>query len=169
MKSLEVKFSEAMNALKKAGRAKKFEEIAKALPQGASIEVKLNAAESVLKDAGVVREVASIRKHNGASENFVEGSPFNGDRTNNFSPGYTKEVKDPCAKGDKVLFDGLLKAGKITEAEHRKMTGNKPEGYEKLTEQQRRDFDFARMVGINESDAFKLTKISGTTFKEVSR
>ena len=45
----------------------------------------------------------------------------------------------------------------------------KPEGYEKLSEQQRKEFDFARAVGISEADSFTLAKMSGSTFKEVSR
>jgi len=49
------------------------------------------------------------------------------------------------------------------------MTGNKPEGYDKLSEQQRKDFDFARAVGISEADSFTLVQMTGRTFKEASR
>jgi hypothetical protein len=68
-----------------------------------------------------------------------------------------------------VMFGGLLKLGKITEAEHRKLTGQKPEGYNQLTEQQRKEFDTARLCLFSEADAFKLARMSGSNFKEVSR
>lgn len=216
MKDINTRFAEAVEALKKAGRTKQFDEKVKGCT---TIEAKLNAAEAVLKDAGIVRESASnlpttmgevvkqlsddqykvfseqrrkntnmswedqyklaeailkgefkppIKKNNGAADKFVEGNPFN--QGDNFSTGYVKEtIKSHLQKGDKVLFDGLLKLGKITEAEHSKMTGKKPEGYDKLTEQKRKDFDFAIAVGLSESDAFKLVEFTGTTFKEVSR
>lgn len=115
------------------------------------------------------KSVRNIKKNNGGAANFVEGSPLNGDRGDaTITENNTRQAK-AVAKGDKALADGLLKLGKITEAEHRKLTGCKPEGYEQLSEAQRKDFDFARLVGISEADAFKLVKITGTTFKEVSR
>jgi hypothetical protein len=212
MKSIETKFAEAMDALKKAGRTKQFDEKAKGCT---TIEAKLNCAEDVLKAAGIIREqestkpankkttvqesesvedieevkrdcpflfdveprsqattkesAAPVRKHNGSAENFVEGSPFNGDRGRSFSAGYIiKEVAD-LGKGDKIMFDGLLKLGKITEAEHSKLTGAKPDGYNQLTEQQKKEFDFARLIGISESDAFRVAKMTGSNFREVSR
>jgi hypothetical protein len=149
MKSMYTRFNEALAAVKKAGRTKQYEEASKTFTSTTTIETKLNAAEAVLKNAGVVPTNESTSK----VEEFREDS-------NNFAPGYVKEVKDPCAKGDKVLFDGLLKLGSITEAEHSKLTGKKPEGYDKLSEQQRRDFDFARAVGLSEADAFTLTKMT---------
>ena len=172
MKSIETRFAEAMDALKKAGRTKKYEEAAKTCT---TIETKLHAAEAVLKDAGVVREARPIKKNNGAVDTYVEGNPLGltaeefRESASNFSPGYIKEKSDPCAEGDKVMFDCMLKAGKITEAEHRKMTGQKPEGYAKLNEAQKKDFDFARLCGFSEADAFTMTNMTGNTFKEVSR
>ena len=171
MKSIEVRFSEALAALRKAGRTKQFDEKAK---DCTTIEAKLHAAEAVLKDAGVVRESWPVRKHNGAGDNFVENNTFNRveefrESGNSFSPGYIQDAKNITAKSDRLLFDGLLKVGGLTEAEHSKLTGKKPEGYDKLTEQKRKDFDFARAVGLSESDAFKLVEITGNTFKEVSR
>ena len=111
--------------------------------------------------------VRTIKKNNGSSENFVEGSPFNGDRSK--ATVTEDKGKDLAAKSDKALADGLLKVGGITEAEHRKLTGAKPSGYAELTEAQKKEWDFAKAVGINESDCFKLAKMSGSTFKEVSR
>jgi hypothetical protein len=205
-----------MDALKKAGRSKQFDEKAKGRT---SIEAKLNAAEAVLKDAGILRESSTktdrmtevmqqlsneqhrvfseqrkknanmgyeeqlklaeailsgefkppTKKNNGGSDNFNESNPWNGDRTNNFSPGYITETTNPCEKGDKIMIDWLLNNGKITEAQHRKLTGQKPEGYEQLSEQQRKEFDFARLIGISESDAFKVARITGSDLREVSR
>jgi hypothetical protein len=158
MKSVETKFAEACDALKKANKFKKFEEQRKS---GMSIEAQLNLAEAVLKDVGVVRtkESTPIKKNAGAAEMFVEGSPFNGDRGNSFSEGYIKETTDPFAKGDKILCEALGIP----------MPGQKPEAYEKLTEQKKKDYDFARAIGLSESDAFRLVKIAGSDFRESRR
>lgn len=216
MKSIELKFNEALAAIDKAGKRKTFDEKAK---HCTTIEAKFNAAEAVLKSAGIVREqepskpadkktkvqenvqeseavedleevkrdfhflfdvepkphtstnkesVRSIKKNNGSVDNFVENNPFNDGRSSSFSPGYIKQSSEEmCAKGDKVMFDGLLKLGKITEAEHKKLTGAKPEGYTKLNEQQRKDFDFCRMSGLSEAQAFTFVNTKG--FREVSR
>ena len=172
MKSIETRFAEAMDALKKARRTKQFDEKAKGCT---TIETKLNAAEELLKDVGIVREVAPIRKHNGATDNFVEGNPFGPtaaefrESSNSFSPGFIKEVTDPFAKGDKVMYDGWLKTGRITEAQHAKLLGNKPAGYDQLTETQRKEFDSLRLIHISEADAFKLVKGTVNNFREASR
>lgn len=160
MKSLHTKLNEALEKMTSKQRDKFFE----SRKSGDPVEVQVNCAEAIL--AGKVKESTPARKNNGATENFVEGSPFNEGR-NGVTENNTQ--KDVCAKGDKVLADGLLKLGKITEAEHAQMVGAKPQGYEKLSEQQRKDFDFCRLIGISESDAFRLTKITGSTFREVSR
>ena len=197
MKSLEAQFAEALEQLKKAS-ASKYNTVFDECQKLSTLERKLNCVEAALKgtvkesanslklenideakrDFGVLfgvepkttttnNESAPIKKHNGAVENFVEGSPFNGDRGNVITGNNTPN--NVCAKGDRVMFDGLLQLGKITEAEHKKLTGNKPEGYEKLSEQQRKEFDFCRAIGISEADSFRLTKIAGSTFKEVGR
>ena len=172
MKSVETKFNEALAAIDKAGKRKVFNEKVQA---GMTIETKLNLAEDILKDVGVLRakESAPIRKHNGVADNLTEGNPLRleewRESVNNFSAGYIKETTDPCAKGDKVMFDGLLKLGKITEAEHAKLTGKKPAGYEQLTEMQRRQFDCYRQICLSEAECFALVKNTGSNFKEASR
>ena len=194
MKSVEVRFQEALAAIKKVS-ASKYDKVFAECQKLSGIEAKLNCVEAALK--GTVKESTNtidealhdpavailfgndpkttttnkeskppIKKNNGTAENFVEGSPFNGDRS---KAATNNTRKDTLAKGDKVLFDGLLKVGSITEAEHRKLTGSKPEGYDKLSETQRKEFDFARAVGISEADSFKLAKMAGSSFKEVSR
>lgn len=198
MKSVEVKFNEALEKLKKIS-ASKYEEVWGKIRQAGflPIETQLNMVEAGIaevkesapvlgltnideakrdyavlfgvepKAQATTKEKAQpIKKNNGAAENFVEGSPFNGDRGNATTESNPR--KDVCSTSDKILFDGLLKLGKITEAEHRKLTGKKPEGYEQLSEQQRKEFDFARLIGIGEADAFTLAKMT-STFKEVSR
>src|SRR5713101_1119115 len=108
MKSIETKFAEACDALKKANKFKKFEEKRTAKM---NIEAQLNLAEKVLAEAGVVRE--AVRKNNGAASNYVEGNPFGPtveefrESSNNFSPGYIKETTNPYAKGDKILCEAL--------------------------------------------------------------
>lgn len=163
MKDINTRFAEAVEALKKAGRTKQFDEKVKGCT---TIEAKLNAAEAVLKDAGVVRESKPIKKHNGAAENFVEGNPFN--QGENFSTGYVKETTKPgVTKGDKIMIDHMLKRGEINEAQHRKLTGQKPVEYDALNEAQKKEFDGARLIGISEADCFKLARMS--TFSESRR
>src|SRR5581483_1741263 len=101
MKSTETKFNEALAAIDKAGKRKTYDEKAKSCT---TIEAKLNAAEAVLKDVGVVREAAPNKNHNGAADNFTENNPLRPveefrERSNNFSPGYITETTDACAKG----------------------------------------------------------------------
>jgi hypothetical protein len=204
MKSLEVKFNEALTELKKKVSASKYDAVCKEYLKLPTMEAKLNCVEAALvpvkesdtntflgrmqainaeldeamnepgmavlfdkepKTTVTNKESAPIKKHNGAVENFVEGSPFNGDRANAVSATPTSKR----TKGDIVILDDMLKRGEMTEAQHRKALGLKPEGYEQLSEQQKRDFDFATLCGISEVDAFRLTKITGTTFREVSR
>jgi hypothetical protein len=50
MKSIEVQFNEALEAIDKAGKRKRFDEKVRS---GMSIETKLNVAQAVLKEAGV--------------------------------------------------------------------------------------------------------------------
>src|ERR1700757_3758482 len=96
MKSTEIKFNEALAAIDKAGKRKQFDEKAK---NCTTIEAKLNCAEAVLKDVGIVRTKESTppRLHNGASDNYREGNPLGPtvqefrESANSFSPGYIKE------------------------------------------------------------------------------
>jgi hypothetical protein len=198
MKSIEILFNEALAKLKEASASQyeKTSEQCRSLP---NIEAKLNcvdeALKSVMKESNPLSlsdieeakrdhailfgvepkrtttnkesAAAPIKKHNGSADNFSESNPFH--RAEHRPVQATENNKDTGSKSDKVLADGLLKLGKITEAEHATLTGKKPAGYERLSEQQRKDFDFARLVGISEADAFKLMKVTGSTFKEVSR
>jgi hypothetical protein len=157
MKSLYIKLTETLDQMNSKQRDKFFEARAK----GSPIEVQVNAAEAIL--SGRVKESTPITKHNGASQNFVEGSPFNEGRNVNNQP---KRYKDPYAKGDQLLLESLRKTGDITEAEFQKLTG-KPAEYDNLTEVQKKSFDFAKSIGIKERDALNLAMVG--CFKEVSR
>lgn len=184
MKSIEVKFAEAMDAIKKCRLTKKFDEKAKGCT---TIESKLNAAEALLEEMGIIRESETkltgrveepkphvTKKNNGVSDNRSESNPFRHGEllVESFSPGYTQKntALSESAKSNKVMADAWLKAGKITVEEHRKMTGAEPKEYEALNEAQRKAFDFHRAIGISEADCFKLAKINvNTELKEVSR
>ena len=50
---------------------------------------------------------------------------------------------------------------RLTEADKRKLLGERPAEYTNLSESQRKEFDFNRMIGISEADCFKLAKITG--------
>jgi hypothetical protein len=189
MKSLEVKFNEALAELKKKTSKEQYDEVCKQYMAITSIEAKLNCVVAALgmsesanplklenideakRDYAVLfgvepkthattkeKNAQPIKKHNGSADNFVEGSPLNGDRGKAFT---NTETRAEVSKGDKALADGLLKLGKITEAEHAKLLGKKPEGYENLNEGQRKEFEFARMIGLSEVDAFRVVNITG--------
>ena|ERR1700685_2665390 len=147
MVSVDVKLNEAIEALDKVGKRAKFEETRKA---GSPVEVQLNLAETILKESRV------IRKHNGAVETFVEGNPFNQSRGSSFSEGYVQETTNPFAGGDKIINEALG----LSAEEQRVLAGQPPAEYATLTEAQKRDFDFARLIGISEVDAFKVAKIA---------
>lgn len=98
----------------------------------------------------------TFKKHNGADTKFVEGSPFNDEHTitetNNTN-------RDPYAKMDGVLHEALHLSGNISAAELKQLRGDKPEAYDTLNETQKRDYDFARAIGLNESDALKVSTL----------
>ena len=100
-----------------------------------------------------------VKKNNGAAENFVEGNPFNEGRATSVT---VTEVDKTVSEKEQIV-DRMTKTTNISEAEARGMMGlsaKKPGEYDKLTATQKKDFDFARAIGINESDAFKLVRIA---------
>jgi len=98
MKSIEVMFNEALEALRKAGKLDKFTEKS---AQSATIETKLNLAEALLKESRI------IRKHNGIADN---GGPT-------FTEAFVKEP-DPR----EALIKSYMATG-VSEAEARKIVG----------------------------------------------
>jgi len=147
MVSIEVKFTEALEALDKVGKRAKYEEKADKLT---TIESKLTCAEQVLKESRV------IRKHNGAADN--EHETFT-ESTNSINTGYFQETdgKNVYAAADKIIHESLG----FTAEQQRVLNGQPPAEYAHLSEAQKCDFNFARSIGISEVDAFKLTKLTG--------
>jgi hypothetical protein len=208
MKSLEVKFNEALTELKKKVSASKYDAVCKEYMKLTTLETKLNCVEAAwvpvkesdtntflgrmqainaeldeaMNEPGMAvlfdkepktkatnKESAPIKKHAGSAEMFVEGSPFNGDRANAVSATNSNPAAALAAKSNKIMVDFELQTGRITEAQHRKLTGQKPAEYDTLSEQQRKHFDDATMLGFNESDSLKLARMTGSTFREASR
>jgi len=131
MISIEQKFAEACEALKKAG---KFESFTNKSAGCHGIESKLNCAESILAEAHVVR------KNNGA-ETFSES----------FSDGYVRETdrNNPFAETDRLICEGMGLSDEAT----RRVLGQPPADVpaDKLAE-----YEFLRAIRISESDAKKL-------------
>jgi hypothetical protein len=129
-----------------------------------SWEDQLKLAETIL--SGEFK--SPVVKNNGAGQNFVEGSPFNGDRANSYSPGYitvteTGETSETIKK-KKLMVESVAAGMGISKAEARGVLGlpaKQPKGRKDLTEGQKKEFDFARMIGISEADAFKLVELTG--------
>jgi hypothetical protein len=173
MKSIEQRFTEALDELRKKGKINKFNEMFPYDPTGnskPSVEVQLNRAEALL--SGRLQEVEAaartVKKHNGADDLFVEGSPFNRERSTNnggrsgsfFTESAAevrhREVRQTLEKVDRMIAESWFKAGKITEAEKNKLLGeDKPKG---LTHLQETEYGLAVRMGLNESDALSLAK-----------
>jgi hypothetical protein len=172
-KSIETKLNEALGALDKVGKRAKFDEQLKPIKEKAegkpvAIETQLTLAEAILKESNIKRitEVAAqrtINKHNGASETFVEGNPFNEGRGSSFSEGYFQEEvanNNPFAKGDKLILEAMEKRGDITSEQKRVALGLPPAEFANLNESQQREYKQARMLGFSEADALKLSKMT---------
>jgi hypothetical protein len=116
------------------------------------------------RTAQTVKEtVAPIKKHNGSVESFVEGNPYNlleGRTAVDTAANSTR--KDRFAGGDAILIEHMthpVTKQPLTEAEKSKALGGKPAAYANLTAQMKKDYDFARLIGLNESDALKVATI----------
>jgi hypothetical protein len=157
MKDVYTLFNEALAELRKSpAKEKKFRSL---VPLGAkvAVEVQLNCANEIL--AGKVTESTTpITKHNGASENFTEGSPLNEGRSQIITE-TSNTRKDIFAKGDAIMIEAEFKRGKITAEQRRVALGGKPAEYANLTERQKKEFDGARMLNFNESDSLVLARM----------
>jgi hypothetical protein len=162
MKSVEKKFAEACEALRKAKKFKRFEEKQRILKETVphpAVEVLLNMADAVLAEEGIVRESTPIKKHNGVADNGRGGFEVFTESANSFSEGYVTTKRNLFAKGDKALFNVMESEGRITSEQKRTLLGEQPSEYDNLTEQQKKDFAFARAIGLSESDAFKVVRM----------
>jgi hypothetical protein len=57
-------------------------------------------------------------------------------------------------------LESLHRDGHLTDEELVKAKNEQPAAYTKLNEAQKKEYDFARAIGISEADAFKLVKIT---------
>jgi hypothetical protein len=96
-----------------------------------------------------------IKKKNGAIENFVEGSPFNSERSTNAN----NTQADKTVGKKERLVEHMVKNNDISEAEARGVLGLKEKMPDGLTRLQECDYRFARRCGINEADAMTLAKL----------
>ena len=111
------------------------------------------------------QESKPVKKHNGASENFDESNPLQ--RAEGRTPltgNNDGKRKDIFAKGDRVMLDFMEARGEITKDQSRLLRGKKSseakEAYKGFTDRQKKEFDDARMLGFNESDALKLANLT---------
>lgn len=176
MKSLYNKLAEALEALDKAGKRKQFDEKVRI---EMTTETRLNLAESILgeKISNKYESAAPIKKNNGAGDTYVEGNPFrpveefreNGSRN---AGGTTITETDPkITERRKLMVESVADSMGCSKKEARAFLGlppKKPKGYKDLSEGQKKEFDFARAIGISEDDAFRLVAITGG-YKQASR
>ena len=160
MQDIFITLTEALAALDKINKRSVFEEKLNTMKQKAgklpSAEAQLQCAEEVLKASRY------IRKYNGRAHNESAGATLIVESDGGSS--YVSETADPFEATDKVIMESLTHPETkrpITEAERRTIKGEKPAGYADLTESQRKEFDFAKMIGISEADCFKLVQITG--------
>jgi hypothetical protein len=161
MKDIYTIFNEALDELSKSPeKEKKFRLI---VPLGAKVpvEVQVNCAEAVLK--GKIEEAQRIvtTKHNGRLENFDESNPMH--RADG-APTFTTNNAgtEARAKSDANLYEALG----LTVEEKNKLTGKHTNAYDNLTERQKSEYNFARAIGISESDSLKLAHLC---LKEVNK
>jgi hypothetical protein len=142
MISLESRLAEAVSKMKRATLKKWREETYHDENGGRlTLEAQINVAESLLREDGevAVREPAmrgSIRRHNGGGAYVSESS------------------RDPYAEGDRILMEGI-KARRPQAFQEAKEGG--PEG-PALSESQRREYEFCKLLGMSEADAVKVAK-----------
>jgi hypothetical protein len=187
MQSIELKFHEALETLKEKASASKYNQVCGEYSKLSTIEAKFNCVEAaiakVIKESdpmgltnideakkdpsvamlfgnapGVEKPITeagqrTIAKHNGAAHNFVEGSPFNEGGSSTITETTTR--KDIFAGGDAIINESLG----LTADQQRALSGKQPTAYDTLTAKQKKDFDFARLIGLNEADSFKVAKL----------
>jgi hypothetical protein len=129
MKSIDTLLAEAIGKMSPATLGKYNERVA---GKRLPQENLVNIAESLVAQEG---QRSPIRRNNGAQGLIDEG----------FSP----------EKADAMLIEGLIKARPQQNAGLIKETATA----DQLTESQRKDYEFAKMVGMSEEDALKSAKL----------
>jgi hypothetical protein len=151
MKSIETKFAEACDALRKANKFTKFREVC---PIGSNIEAQLNCAEAVLTGKVEEAETArrTVRKHNGAGDN---GSWF----AESANGGTFAEKSDPFAKADTLICESLG----LSDADTRRVLGRAPAEIESLGAAAVAEYKFC--LGINLTEAQAIVSVKKTFSK----
>lgn len=156
MKSIEVKFNEAIESLKKANKLDKFREMVP-MGSGSTIEVQLNCAEAIL--SGKVQEAEAarrtVRKHNGAADNGHE--TFTESAWSEYA-----EATDP--RQAEVKSTMLLG---FSEAEARRGLGLPPKEIVALGRHAVAEYVSAKRLRFSEADAVRLAKQRGEYMTEV--
>jgi hypothetical protein len=95
------------------------------------------------------KRMRTIKKHNGPADNgSADTSAFTENRPH-----------DIFAKGDRMMIEADFKHGKITAEQKRVLLGEEHPDVASLTETQKKEYKFARLIGISEVDSLKLVKI----------
>lgn len=98
MKSIEVQFNEALDAIDKAGKRSQFDTKVRS---GMSIETKLNVANAVLKEAGVdIYNLEEFREsaNSVAKLETIREQQYNTYRANGMSEAQAREMASYCGK-----------------------------------------------------------------------
>jgi|ERR1700722_1259705 len=168
MKDIYQIFNEKLDELSKfPEKEKKFRAI---VPLGANVpvEVQVNCAEAVLKGKIEEAQRIVITKHNGRVENFDESNPMH--RADGAPTSTTNNAgTEARAKSDAALFKTMTVPETnrpLNEAQRRQLTGEQPAEYAALTSRQKSEYNFARAIGISESDSLKLAHLC---LKEVNK
>jgi hypothetical protein len=150
MKSLDTLLAEAVKKMKPA-TLKKFHERTRGekLPQESLISV---AESLVAEDGEDAREPGRpIRRNNGGSR----------------QPSEAEDRRGLMQEADRVLFEGMEAARSTAKgiADFVEVDGEyrrKPDGADQLTESQREDLAFCRMLHMSESDAMRVVTSKGS-------
>lgn len=163
MKSIEQKFNEALDELRKKGKLNKFNEIFPYDPTGnslkPSIEVQLNCAEALL--SGKVEEAERakryVRKHNGAADNGHE----------TFTESAWSEYQESTNDPREAQVKSYMATSRISEADARKVLGLPPKEIVVLGAHAVAEYHSAKRMRFCEADCIRLAKQRGEYMTEV--
>jgi hypothetical protein len=160
MKNLYQRFNEALAALKKAS-PKKFNTAFDECLTLPTIETKLNCVEAAL---------TTVKESNGGQvETFRENRPpitkNNGAEHNGNAPVITESTCKNVTAGESRMYELMVESGQMTRAQRDLLEGKvtlvNREKYTQLSEGAKREWNFARLCGISEADAFKVVQLTG--------
>jgi hypothetical protein len=194
MKSIELLFNEALDALKKTS-ATKYEEVNNSFPK-TSIEVKLNIVEAALAEVtGLTVGEVNSQLHKGetftvkvtesnvenideAKRDFAffglaprkevikESQPIKKNNGASHNGGEAITEVDRTNTKKENLVAGVMRSNNMSEAEVRGVLGLKPKSPDGLTKQQAFEYRFAKAIGLSEADSLQVAKL--TNIREVN-